>query len=94
MSYNCYIFLGEMRIHDPRVRRGGSRGNMARNGDDDRSGGPPSGTQVRDPRRRPQLRTSVVTKQVYLLFKLRKIYSASFSNWLLFRMNLKTVLAI
>lgn len=59
-----------MRIHDPRIRKGGSRGNMARNGDDDRSGRPASGTQVRDPRRRPQLRTPAVPKQVYLLSEL------------------------
>uniref|UniRef100_A0A915PM59 Anaphase-promoting complex subunit 4 WD40 domain-containing protein n=1 Tax=Setaria digitata TaxID=48799 RepID=A0A915PM59_9BILA len=54
---------GEMRIHDPRIRRGGSRGNMVRNGDDDRSGGPTLGTQVRDPRRRPQSRTLAAAKQ-------------------------------
>ncbi|KAK6102782.1 WD domain G-beta repeat family protein [Brugia pahangi] len=54
---------GELRIHDPRIRRGGSRGNMARNGDDERSGGSISGTQVRDPRRRPQLRAPTASKQ-------------------------------
>uniref|UniRef100_A0A1I8EPL5 WD_REPEATS_REGION domain-containing protein n=1 Tax=Wuchereria bancrofti TaxID=6293 RepID=A0A1I8EPL5_WUCBA len=54
---------GELRIHDPRIRRGGSRGSMARNGDDERSGGSISGTQVRDPRRRPQLRAPTASKQ-------------------------------
>ncbi|EFO26718.1 hypothetical protein LOAG_01769 [Loa loa] len=53
---------GEMRIHDPRIRVG-SRGSIARNGDDDRPGGSAPGTQVRDPRRRPQLRTPAVPKQ-------------------------------
>ncbi|KAM3719956.1 pre-mRNA 3' end processing protein [Dirofilaria immitis] len=56
-------FTGEMRIHDPRIRRGGSRGSIARNGDDDRSGGPVSRTQVRDPRRKPLSRAPAATKQ-------------------------------
>ncbi|CAG9530980.1 unnamed protein product [Cercopithifilaria johnstoni] len=54
---------GEVKIHDPRMRRGGSRGSVVRNGDGDRSGGLASGTQVRDPRRRPQLRTPAASKQ-------------------------------
>lgn len=70
-----------MRIHDPRIRRGGSRGNIARNGDDDRSGGLASGTQVRDPRRRPQLRAPTAPKQVCLLFETPRIYSAIFMNF-------------
>ncbi|VDK69665.1 unnamed protein product [Litomosoides sigmodontis] len=53
---------GEMRIHDPRIRSG-SRGSIIRNGDGDRSGGLASGIQVRDPRRRPQLRTPAAPKQ-------------------------------
>ncbi|VDN27222.1 unnamed protein product [Gongylonema pulchrum] len=47
---------GEVPIHDPRMRRGGSRPNLSRNSNDERpSGGVTLGTQVRDPRRRPQL---------------------------------------
>ncbi|VDN17705.1 unnamed protein product [Gongylonema pulchrum] len=46
----------EVPIHDPRMRRGGSRPNLSRNSNDERpSGGVTLGTQVRDPRRRPQL---------------------------------------
>ncbi|EJW73325.1 hypothetical protein WUBG_15763, partial [Wuchereria bancrofti] len=68
LSYpHVFMFSGELRIHDPRIRRGGSRGSMARNGDDERSGGSISGTQVRDPRRRPQLRAPTASKQVCCL---------------------------
>ncbi|VDN05387.1 unnamed protein product [Thelazia callipaeda] len=52
---------GDVRLHDPRIRRVGSH--VANNGNDERSGGAASGAQVRDPRRRPQLRAQTAQKQ-------------------------------
>lgn len=71
-----------MRIHDPRIRSG-SRGSIVRNGDGDRSGGLAPGTQVRDPRRRPQLRTPTAPKQVCLLFELCRLIQDRYWIWFL-----------